>query len=305
MTFDPDARIDSSRVQRSSGGRGRGIAVGGGLGGIVVVVIALLLGGDPSQVLGGLGGDAGTTQESGNGTIENCETGADANANVDCRVTATVQSLDQVWDAQLAAQTGVAYVQPDVQIFRGSVSTGCGNATSEVGPFYCPADSTAYFDTDFFQVLVDRFGSSGGPLAQEYVVAHEFGHHIQNQLGDIGLAQADPAGAESGAVRTELQADCYAGVWANRADDQPAPGGSEPLLEPLTDRDVADALSAASSVGDDRIQQASSGRVNPEGWTHGSSAQRQAWFTAGYRTGQVAACDTYSARNLDDPSSIR
>ena len=162
MTFDPDAQIDSSRVQRSSGGRGRGIAVGGGLGGIVVVVIALLLGGDPSQVLGGLGGDAGTTQESGNGTIENCETGADANANVDCRVTATVQSLDQVWDAQLAAQTGVAYVQPDVQIFRGSVSTGCGNATSEVGPFYCPADSTAYFDTDFFQVLVDRFGSSRG-----------------------------------------------------------------------------------------------------------------------------------------------
>ena len=157
MTFDPDARIDSSRVQRSSGGRGKGIAVGGGLGGIVVVVIALLLGGDPSQVLGGLGGDAGTTQDAGAaGALENCETGADANANVDCRVTATVQSLDQVWDAQLAAQTGVAYVQPEVQIFRGSVSTGCGNATSEVGPFYCPADSTAYFDTDFFQVLVDR-----------------------------------------------------------------------------------------------------------------------------------------------------
>ncbi|MBM7414720.1 MULTISPECIES: neutral zinc metallopeptidase [Nocardiaceae] len=305
MTFDPDARIDSSRVRRSSGGRGKGIAVGGGLGGIVIVVITLLLGGDPSSVIGQLGGGEATSQDSGSGTIENCDTGADANANVDCRVTATVNSLDQVWDAELAAQTGVPYERPEVDIFSGQVSTGCGAATSDVGPFYCPADSTAYFDTGFFQVLVDQFGSSGGPLAQEYVVAHEFGHHIQNQLGDIGRAQADPNGPESGAVRTELQADCYAGVWANKADDIPAPGSSEPLLDPLTDQDVSDALSAASSVGDDRIQQASTGRVNPEGWTHGSSDQRQAWFDAGYRTGAVAACNTYDASDLNDPSSVR
>ncbi|KQU02954.1 hypothetical protein ASG56_19205 [Rhodococcus sp. Leaf7] len=305
MTFDPNARIDSSRVSRSSGGRGKGIAVGGGLGGIVLVVITLLLGGDPSSVIGQLGGGESASQEQGVGTIENCDTGTDANSNVDCRVTATVNSLDQVWDAELATQTGVAYQQPEVRVFTGSVDTGCGNATSDVGPFYCPADSTAYFDTGFFQVLVDQFGSSGGPLAQEYVVAHEFGHHIQNQLGDIGRAQADPNGPESGAVRTELQADCYAGIWANYADDLPAPGSSEPLLEPLTEQDVSDALSAASSVGDDRIQQASTGRVNPEGWTHGSSEQRQAWFSAGYRTGQVAACNTYDASDLNNPSSVR
>ncbi|MGB6179714.1 MAG: neutral zinc metallopeptidase [Rhodococcus sp. (in: high G+C Gram-positive bacteria)] len=306
MTFDPNARIDSSRVTRSSGGRGKGIAVGGGIGGIVIVVITLLLGGDPSSVIGQLGGgDSSPSIESGAGTIEGCETGADANANVDCRVTATVNSLDQVWEAQLAPQTGVAYQQPGVRIFTGSVSTGCGNATSEVGPFYCPADSTAYFDTGFFQVLVDRFGSSGGPLAQEYVVAHEFGHHIQNQLGDIGRAQADPNGPESGAVRTELQADCYAGIWANYSDDLAAPGTDSPLLQALTEQDVSDALSAASSVGDDRIQQASAGRVNPEGWTHGSSEQRQLWFQAGYRTGEVAACNTYGASDLNDPSSVR
>lgn len=305
MTFDPNARIDSSRVRRSSGRRGKGIAVGGGIGGIVIVVITLLLGGDPSSVIGQLGSGDSSSQDESAGTIENCDTGADANANVDCRVTATVQSLDQVWEAQLGPQTGVPYQQPDVRTFTGSVSTGCGDATSAVGPFYCPADATAYFDTGFFQVLVDQFGSSGGPLAQEYVVAHEIGHHIQNQLGDIGRAQADPSGPESGAVRTELQADCYAGIWANYADDLPAPGSSEPLLQELTEQDISDALSAASSVGDDRIQQASTGRVNPEGWTHGSSAQRQVWFDAGYRTGQVAACNTYDATDLDDPSSVR
>lgn len=303
MTFRDNAGIDSSQVRRS-GGRGRGIAVGGGLGGIVLVVVALLLGGDPSTIIGQLGTGESSSTEPG-GAVENCETGADANADVDCRVVATVNSLNQVWESQFAPQTGVAYVRPGVELFTSAVGTGCGDATSAVGPFYCPADSTAYVDTEFFQVLVDRFGSSAGPLAQEYVVAHEFGHHLQNLLGDIGRAQADPAGAESGAVRTELQADCYAGVWANVADDLAAPGSTEPLLEPLTDRDISDALSAASSVGDDRIQQASTGRVDPEGWTHGSSEQRQAWFSAGYATGQIAACDTYRAADVSDPASIR
>ena len=177
-----------------------------------------------------------------------------------------------MWEEHLEAQTGTAYVPPGVTLFTGSVATGCGNATSDVGPFYCPADNIAYFDTSFFQELVTRFGSSAGPLAQEYVVAHEVGHHIQTQLGDIQRAQADPRGAESGAVRTELQADCYAGVWAHYADKIPAPGSSEPFLQPLTETDVRDALSAAASVGDDRIQQSVTGRVNPEGWTHGSSA---------------------------------
>ena len=133
-----------------------------------------------------------------------------------------------------------------------------------MGPFYCPADTTAYFDPGFFQDLVDRFGSSGGPLAQEYVVAHEFGHHIQNVLGDLDRAQQDPQGPESGAVRVELQADCYAGLWTRYATTTKDPKTGQPFLEPLTQQDLNDALSAASAVGDDRIQKAATGRVSPE-----------------------------------------
>ncbi|WP_068272012.1 KPN_02809 family neutral zinc metallopeptidase [Aldersonia kunmingensis] len=303
MTFNDGARLDPGRVSvRGSGGRGRGgkIALGGGAGGLIVLVLVLLLGGDPSSLLGSEGGES-APGETGTHTLEHCVTGAVANTDVDCRVLGTAQSLDSVWTDELSEQTGTAYAAPEVAVFNNAVSTGCGEATSAVGPFYCPADQTAYFDTAFFAELVRRFGANAGPLAQEYVVAHEFGHHIQNQLGDIRRAQADPRGATSGAVRTELQADCYAGVWAHYADKTPAPDSSQPFLKPLTDADVADALSAASAVGDDRIQRAATGRVNPEGWTHGSSEQRQRWFMAGYRTGEVRTCDTYSARNLDNP----
>jgi predicted metalloprotease len=309
MTFNEGARMDSGRVSVGGGGGGGGLggkfAMGGGAGGLIVLVLALLLGGDPGSLLGGLSGATGPSAQSPGTSLQGCETGADANRDVDCRVVFTVGSLDSVWGQELGAQTGTDYIPPEVVLFSGAVNTGCGNATSEVGPFYCPADSTAYFDTSFFQLLVDRFGSSAGPLAQEYVVAHEVGHHIQNQLGDIGRAQTDPRGADSAAVRTELQADCYAGVWAHYADTLPGPDGGPPFLNTLTDTDIQDALSAASSVGDDRIQQSAGGRVNPEGWTHGSSEQRQKWFVTGYRTGQVDACDTYSARDLNSPPALR
>jgi uncharacterized protein len=309
MTFNEGAQIDSGRVSVGGGGgpgTGGKLAIGGGAGGLILLVLTLLFGGDAGSVLGDLTGAQNSGQSGGGAaTLQGCETGADANRDVNCRVAFTAASLDDVWNAQLEIQTGVQYIPPGITLFSGSVRTGCGAASSEVGPFYCPADSTGYFDTSFFQLLVDRFGSSGGPLAQEYVVAHEVGHHIQNQLGDIGRAQQDPRGEESGAVRTELQADCYAGIWAHFADKQPAPGGGQPLLAPLTDRDISDALSAAQSVGDDRIQQSTSGRVNPESWTHGSSVQRQKWFLAGYNTGQVKACDTYSARDLDNPPGQR
>lgn len=308
MTFRDDAQFDPDLVPESGGsgggpGRGGKIAIGGGAGGLILVVLTLLLGGDPGSILGQLtDSGGGQTQPAGVGSA-NCKTGADANRSVDCRIRLTMQSLNNVWTAQLPQQAGRKYQQPRLNLFSGAVGTGCGRATSDVGPFYCPTDHTAYFDTSFFQILVDRFGSSGGPLAQEYVVAHEVGHSVQNLLGTIGRAQADPRGATSGAVRTELQADCYAGVWAHFAAITPAPGGTEPLLQPLTDNDVRDALSAASSVGDDRIQQAARGRTNPESWTHGSSDERQKWFTAGYRTGQVAACDTYAAPDLDNPGA--
>ncbi|MFZ2176853.1 MAG: neutral zinc metallopeptidase [Rhodococcus sp. (in: high G+C Gram-positive bacteria)] len=304
MTFNEGARMGSGRVSVGGGGGGGKLVIGGGAGGLVILVLALLLGGDPGSLLGGLSGATDTSGAGQGASLENCETGEDANRDVNCRVQFTVGSLDTVWGQELAAQTGTDYVQPGVVLFSGSVSTGCGNATSDVGPFYCPADSTAYFDTSFFQLLVDRFGSNSGPLAQEYVVAHEVGHHIQNQLGDIGRAQSDPQGAESAAVRTELQADCYAGLWAHYADTLPGPDGGPPFLKPLSQSDIDDALSAASAVGDDRIQRSAGGRVNPEGWTHGSSEQRQKWFVAGYESGRVQSCDTYSARDLNNPPAL-
>ena len=294
MTFNEGMQIDTSTTSSSGGGRGpgRGMAVGGGLGGLLVVVVALFLGVDPGNILSQQPLDTNGVEAPGV-DISQCRTGVDANTNVDCRVIATGNSADAVW-----AQLMPDYIRPQMRLFSGQVDTACGPATSDVGPFYCPGDQTAYFDTEFFQVLVDQFGSSGGPLAQEYVVAHEYGHHVQNLLGVLGRAQQGAQGATGNGVRTELQADCYAGVWAHYAAITTQPGTDVTFLQPLSDKDINDALSAAASVGDDRIQQAATGRVNPEGWTHGSSEQRQKWFTEGYRTGDPKACDTFATNNL-------
>jgi hypothetical protein len=232
--------------------------------------------------------------------ITECRTGADANERLDCRILATAESLDSFWLPYLD-QYGVQYSQPGVALFSGQTDTGCGNATSAVGPFYCPVDQQTYYDTAFFDDLVTRFGSSGGPLAQEYVIAHEFGHHVQNLTDTLGAGRQDPQGPESGAVRVELQADCYAGMWAAYASSTPDPESGVPFLREFTTEDLQDALSAASAVGDDRIQESATGQVNPEAWTHGSSGQRQAWFLQGYRTGDINACDTFRAPDLDNP----
>ena len=292
MTFNEGMRIDTSTTSTGGGG-GRGIAVGGGLGGLAIVLLALFLGVDPGPVLSqqqiGAPSASGPTYD-----VSKCRTGADANAHVECRVIATGNSVDGVWQQLLRG-----YRRPSLKLFKGQIQTGCGPATSDVGPFYCPADQTAYFDTDFFKVLETQFGSSGGPLAQEYVVAHEYGHHVQNLLGDLGKAQKGVQGAQGNGVRSELQADCYAGVWAHYASTTKQQGTDVTYLQPLTDKDIADALSAASSVGDDRIQKETTGRVNPERWTHGSSEQRQKWFTTGYQTGDPNKCDTFSARELN------
>lgn len=296
MTFREGARINPGRVSvGGGGGRGPKMAIGGGVGGLVIVVLALVLGVDPSSL--GIGGTDTPAQGGAAIDVSHCQTGGAANADINCRIIGTAESLDAVWAQQLPT-AGLQYVEPGVRLFAGGVNTGgCGSASSDVGPFYCPADSTAYFDSSFFQLLETQYGSSGGPLAQEYVVAHEFGHHLQNLIGDP-RRNARGAGAESASVRTELQADCYAGIWAYYADKTPAPGTDEPLLSPLTDNDIADALSAAAAVGDDHIQQQSSGRITPDSWTHGSSAQRQKWFTTGYRTGQISSCDTFAAADL-------
>lgn len=294
MTFNEGMRIDTSTTNTPGGpgrGPGRGIAVGGGVGGLLIVLLALFLGVDPGTVVPQ---QEQATDSSGDGVdISMCRTGADANAYVQCRVIATANSLDGVWPTLFPQ-----YTKPEVTLFTGSVNTACGAADSSVGPFYCPADYTAYFDTDFFQVLVDEFGSSDKPLAQEYVVAHEFGHHVQNLQGLLGRAQQGAQGADGNGVRSELQADCYAGVWAYHAAAVRQPDTGVPYLEPLTQEDITAALSAAASVGDDRIQQSTTGQVNPEAWTHGSSEQRQYWFNTGYRTGDMNQCDTWSATNL-------
>jgi predicted metalloprotease len=297
MTFSEGMQIDTSTTSSSGGGRGpgRGMAIGGGFGGLLIVVVALLLGVNPDSVIPQADSPYADQQgyDAPGFDLSQCKTGEDANTIVQCRVVATGNSVDAVWEQLLRG-----YTRPRVQLFSGQTNTACGPATSDVGPFYCPGDQTAYFDTDFFDVLKTQFGSSGGPLAQEYVVAHEFGHHVQDLQGSLGRAQQDPQGASGGGVRTELQADCYAGVWAHYAAITKQEGTDVTFLEPLSDKDIADALSAASSVGDDRIQEQATGRVNPESWTHGSSEQRQKWFTIGYQTGDPNKCDTFATPDL-------
>jgi hypothetical protein len=292
MTFNEGMQIDTSTASSSGGMGGLPIAIGGGGVGLLILLVALFFGVDPGKVMNQPQMNTGGYSAPGF-DLSQCKTGADANKYVQCRVIATGNSVDAVWH-----QLMQGYTRPHVKLFTGQVDTGCGAATTAVGPFYCPVDQTAYFDTDFFKELVDKFGSSGGPLAQEYVVAHEYGHHVQNLQGILGRAQQGAQGAGGNGVRTELQADCYAGIWAHYASTVKQERTGVPYLEPLSDKDIADALSAAASVGDDRIQKETNGRVNPESWTHGSSAERQKWFTIGYQTGDPHQCDTFAATNL-------
>lgn len=285
MTFNDDANIRGGRVSR----RGRNAAIGAGGGGLVVVallIIGPLLGVDLSGLAPFLGGPGGSGEET---PLTECLTGEHANESVDCRMQGAATSLDIYWETQVEG-----YIAPELILFSGAVATGCGNATSAVGPFYCPPDQTVYIDTAFFDQLRSQFGASGGNLAQMYIVAHEWGHHIQNIVGTMNGLDLQDAGPTSDGVRLELQADCYAGAWVAAASDTEDASGIALLKEP-TDAEITDALDAANVVGDDYIQEnLGGGQVNPETWTHGSSEQRQSWFRTGFTQG-VGACDTFAS----------
>jgi uncharacterized protein len=283
MTFRRGVRLNPGQV-RDLRGRG-GLALGGGLGGVILVVAILLLGGDPSQIppeaLNGI--TVGTGQE--NTDIEQeCRTGEDANQRQDCRMVGFVNAIQDYWSNTLDG-----YQLAPTTFFTGQVSTGCGIASSAVGPFYCPADQNVYIDLGFFDQLESELGAEGGPLAEAYVLAHEYGHHVQNLTGVL-RGGSGATGAESRAVRTELQADCYAGAFLNHAEER--------YLEPITREQLAQARDAAAAVGDDRIQARTQGQVDPETWTHGSSEQRQAWLRIGWQSGDPTQCDTFSATDL-------
>ncbi|MBW8804294.1 MAG: neutral zinc metallopeptidase [Catenulisporales bacterium] len=297
MVFDPDAQLNTGDVRDVRGGGGGFLGGGfpGGRGGILGLLLTLIAAavGIPVATMGGSDGSASPVTATGASSLAaKCRTGADANANDDCRVVAVVDSVQNYWTTAFA-NSGQTYQPAQTVLFSGSTSTACGPATTEVGPFYCPGDRTVYLDLGFWQELRTRFGARGGPFAQAYVVAHEYGHHIQDLQGTLGRAQQNAQGPTGGSVRTELQADCYAGIWAHWATTTKDANG-HPFIDAVSPQQIADALNAAAAVGDDRIQQQAQGRVTPETWTHGSATERQKWFTTGFQTGRLKACDTFA-----------
>ena len=292
MKFDENAQLDTSQIDDVRG-RGRlsalpggGVALGGGMG-VIGLIIALLMGVNP---LSGGGESSYLSDEEASNLATECQTGADANRQADCRIVGIVNSVQAFWSDEFSLE-GRGYDPAQTRFFSGSVQTGCGPATSDVGPFYCPADSFVYLDLGFFNELRTQFGARGGPFAEAYVVAHEYGHHVQDLLGTMSRVRQGVSGPTSDSVRLELQADCFAGVWAKNAL---ATG----YITELTEADIADGLDAAAAVGDDRIQQEMQGRVSPESWTHGSSEERQRWFTIGLQQGDMNGCDTFSPSAL-------
>ena len=301
MSFNDNVRLDTSQVRTGGGGGAPGgLVVGGGIGGLILLVIAMIFGINPSDLpTGGTTTDQGQVQPAGEedgAAFARCEEGTLTNVDVECRVIGTVNSVQDFWTDELVRYKR-EWQPTDTVLYRGQTQSACGTASNRVGPFYCPVDRLVYIDAGFFDILEQQFGSSGGPLAQEYVVAHEYGHALQDQLGLLGRAQQDPQGPESGAVRIELMADCLAGVWAHHAATTENADG-ELLMQPLTDQDIRDALSAAAAVGDDRIQEATTGRVSPESWTHGSAEARQTWFLTGYESGDLNRCDTFAVDSV-------
>lgn len=295
MTFSEGGSFEGGRVRTRRGGKGGAVAGGGAGLAIVAFLIYQFTGVNVSPYLdtiqGGGTGAGGELGEVGTCTV------AEANENRECRFSATLQSLDTFW-AEAVPTTGAEFVQPGAESFEGATSTACGNATAATGPFYCPGDQYIFMDVSFFDTLQSEFGASGGPFAEMYVIAHEYGHHIQNITGRMEGLDRQATGADSDGVRLELQADCYAGMWAYDAATRIDPDRGVTFLDPITDDQLSDAISAAEAVGDDNIQEQSGVGVNSDSWTHGSSDQRKSWFATGYNEGTFAACDTFATDDL-------
>lgn len=274
----------SQNVEDRRGRRVAGPVIGGGIGAIVLAVIVTLLGGDPSIILDQVG-SSGDQQGAPQATSPEEEKLADFSKVV-------LGSTEDVW-TQLFKQQGTTYRKPTLVLFSGSTQSACGYAQSASGPFYCPRDEKVYVDLAFYRELKNKL-QAPGDFAQAYVIAHEVGHHVQKQLGLTEQVQSlqqrvSKTQANQLSVMLELQADCFAGVWGNQADQ------AQQILE---QGDVEEALNAASQIGDDRLQERSQGYVVPDAFTHGSAAQRVRWFKRGLQTGDPAQCDTFNASSL-------
>lgn len=307
MSINDNASLDTSRMGGGGGGgRGPVLAGGGGIVGVIVLIVMVLLGFDPTG-----GGGGGAPQDSagagGDSWVqENCKTGADAKEDRRCLMVLGENSLHDFWSEQpdltkALDDAGQKFRGPaQTVVYTGQTQSQCGTASNQVGPFYCPLDEKIFIDTDFFDIMEQQLGAQDGTLAELYVLAHEYGHHIQNVYGILDRAQQDPKGADSGAVRVELMADCFAGMWMKHATETKDANG-EVLITDISESDIKNAMGAAKSVGDDEIQKKSGGGVNPESWTHGSAKARQAWLLRGMKTDSVNTCDTFE---VSDPNNI-
>jgi predicted metalloprotease len=278
-------RRTSSNIEdrRRGGGAMRGGAGIGGIGLVIVLLIGIFFGVDVTPFLGGGGQVVQTGAPAGPNQIDDA---------AEEFVGVVLADTEEVW-ADLFARSGLEYTPPVLVLYSGVTASACGGANSAMGPFYCPNDQRVFLDTDFFRVLSQQMGARGD-FAAAYVIAHEVAHHVQNELGLLGQvhrerSQSSERESNLLSVRTELQADCYSGLWARHAADR---------FGTITDSDIQDALNAAARIGDDALQRASQGVVVPDSFTHGSSEQRQRWFYAGYRTGDPGACDTFGTDDL-------